>query len=138
MGDWYEVGITLGLGLAAGVLLVGLLAGTRYGLAGSLIGAVAIGLVAGLLVRGWIGVGGGVVGGLVGAVSAWLIVRGALSSGGTRGGTAVLVAGAAVAIACLSLIPAVGYVLAVMLPAVALRRARQEPERYAGLRTLSK
>ena len=64
-------------------------------------------------------------------------MRGALRRGGTRGGTAALVAGAALVVAALAWIPAVGYVVALVLPALVplLRRAR--PERYAGLRTLA-
>ena len=32
VGDWYEIGVALGLGLAAGLLLAGVLAGWRHGL----------------------------------------------------------------------------------------------------------
>ena len=58
--------------------------------------------------------------------------------GGTRGGTALLVAGAAVIAAALAWIPVVGFVEAVALPALAVRLRRRAPERYAGLRTLAK
>ena len=58
MGDWYEIGVTLGLGVAAGLLLAGLLAAWRYGLLTSVLGALAIGALAGLLVKGWIGLPG--------------------------------------------------------------------------------
>lgn len=58
MGDWYEIGVALGLGLAAGLLLAGALAGWRYGLLVSIAGALAIGVVAGLLVKGWLGLPG--------------------------------------------------------------------------------
>jgi hypothetical protein len=138
VGDWYEIGVTLGFGLAAGVLLAGALAAWRVGLVVSVLGAVAVGVVAGLLVKGWLGAGGGVVGGIVGAVSASLIVRGALQRGATVGGSAFLLVSASVCIALLALIPIAGYVMAVVLPVLALRRTRREPQRYAGLRTLSK
>lgn len=138
MGDWYEIGITVGLGLAAGLLFAGLLAGWRYGLLTSVVGAIGVGVVAGLLVKGWIGLPGALVGGLLGAASASLIARGALRRGATTGGTAFLFVGAAIAVALLALIPLVGYVLAIVLPALAARRARREPERHAGLRTLAK
>jgi hypothetical protein len=138
VGDWYEIGITLGLGVAAGLLLAGLLAAWRYGLLTSLLGALAVGVVAGLLVKGWIGIPGALVGGLIGAVSASLVARGALRRGATPGGTAFLVGSASIVVALLALVPVVGYVLAVAVPAVAARRVRQEPERHAGLRTLAK
>jgi hypothetical protein len=67
-----------------------------------------------------------------------VIVRGALRRGGTRGGTALLVAVAAVAAAGLAFVPVVGFVEAVALPALAVRLRRRSPERYAGLRTLAK
>ena len=138
MGDWYEIGITVGLGVAAGLLLAGILAGWRYGLLTSVLGALAVGALAGLLVKGWIGLPGALVGGLIGAVSASIIVRGALRRGATPGTTAFLVGSASIAVAMLALIPVVGYVVAVVLPVLAVRRARSEPERHAGLRTLAK
>jgi hypothetical protein len=136
--DWYLIGVTLGLGIAAGVLFAGILAGLSFGWITSTLGALAVGVVAGLLVHDWTGAGGGVVGALIGTFSTAVVVRGALRSGATIGGTAVILIGAAVAVALIALIPAAGYVLAVVLPVVAVRRARSEPERYAGLRTLAK
>lgn len=138
VGDWYEIGITLGLGVAVGLLLAGVLAGWRYGLVASTLGALAVGVVAGLLVKGWIGLPGALAGALIGAVSASLIARGALRRGATPGGTAFLIGSSAIAVALLALIPIVGYVLAVLIPVSAVRRARQEPDRHAGLRTLAK
>ena len=41
-------------------------------------------------------------------------------------------------IGLLALIPVVGYIEAVVLPALAARRARRSPETYAGLRSLAK
>ena len=138
MGDWYEIGVTLGLGLAAGLLFSGLLAAWRYGLLTSALGALAVGALAGLLVKGWIGLPGALVGGLIGALSASLVARGALRRGATPGGTAFLVGSASIVVGLLALIPVVGYVLAVVVPATAARRVRQEPDRHAGLRTLAK
>jgi hypothetical protein len=138
VGDWYEIGVALGLGLAAGLLLAGALAGWRYGLIVSSLGALAIGVAAGLLVKGWLGLPGSVLGALIGAVSASIVARGALRRGATPGGTAFIIASAAVAVALLALVPVAGYVLAVVVPALAARRARREPERHAGLRTLAK
>jgi hypothetical protein len=138
VGDWYEIGVTLGLGLAAGLLLAGLLAAWRYGLLTSVLGALAVGALAGLLVKGWIGLPGALVGGLIGAGSASVIARGALRRGATTGGTAFLVGSAAIVVGLLALVPVLGYVMAVVVPVTAARRARQEPERHAGLRTLAK
>lgn len=138
MGDWYEIGVALGLGLAAGLLLAGVLAGWRYGLVVSTLGALAIGVAAGLLVKGWLGLPGSLLGAVIGSVSASLVARGALRRGATPGGTAFLVGSASVAVALLALVPVVGYVLAVVIPALAARRVRREPERHAGLRTLAK
>jgi hypothetical protein len=138
VGDWYEIGVALGLGLAAGLLLAGVLAGWRYGLVASVVGALVIGVAAGLLVKGWLGLPGSLLGAVIGSVSASIIARGALRRGATPGGTAFIVASAAVAVAILALVPVVGYVLAVVVPALAARRARNEPERHAGLRTLAK
>jgi hypothetical protein len=45
---------------------------------------------------------------------------------------------AAILVAMVALIPFVGYVLAVLVPAAAIRRVRQEPARHAGLRSLAK
>jgi len=81
---------------------------------------------------------GGAGGGVAGALGAAVIVRGALRRGGTRGGTALLIAGAAVVAAALAWIPIVGFVEALALPALAVRLRRRAPERYAGLRTLAK
>jgi hypothetical protein len=50
----------------------------------------------------------------------------------------VLVGLAAVVTAGLAFVPALGYLEAVVLPALALRLRRREPERYAGLRTLAR
>jgi hypothetical protein len=66
------------------------------------------------------------------------LVAGTLSRGGTRGGTALLVGFASLALALLALIPFVGYLEAVALPAVAVRARRRRPERYAGLRSLAR
>ena len=65
-------------------------------------------------------------------------MHGALRRGGTRGGTAVIVAGAAIAAAGLAWVPVVGYLEALALPALAARLRRRAPERYAGLRTLAR
>jgi len=138
MGEWYEIGVALGLGVAAGIFFAGLLAGWRYGLAASTLGALVVGVVAGFLLNEWLGVPGGLLGAVIGAVSASVLARGALRRGGGAGGTAFLLVSAAIVVALVALIPVAGYVIAVFVPALAIRRARREPDRYAGLRTLAK
>ena len=81
---------------------------------------------------------GGGVGAAVGALGAVQIVRGALKRGGTRGGTATLVAGAALVAGGLAFVPVLGYLEALALPALAARLRRRQPERYAGLRSLAR
>jgi hypothetical protein len=140
MGAWYWIGLAAGLGTAAGVLLSGV--GARLALVTIAVSAAA-GAGIGVAIDAWqAGSWGdvvlGAVGGLAGALGAVQIVRGALRRGGTRGGTAVLVAGAALVVGGLAWIPTVGYLEALALPAVAARLRRRAPERYAGLRTLAK
>lgn len=134
MGGWYWIGVCAGLGAAAGVLAAGI-AG-RALVAVALAAAAGIGI--GFAVHGWADAAAGAVGGLLGALGAATVVRGALGRGGTRGGTAVLVAVTALLVAGLALVPAVGYLEALALPALAARLRRRSPERYAGLRTLAR
>jgi hypothetical protein len=138
VNDVVAIGITLGLGVAFGLLSAAVLAAWKYGLVASIVGALALGLAAGLLLEGWIGLPGALAGPVVGALSASIVARGALRRGATPGGTAFLLGSAAVVLGALAFIPLAGYVIAVVVPAVAARRARREPERYAGLRTLAK
>ena len=140
MGGWYWIGVSVGFGAAAGVLVAGFAA--RVILVAVVIAA-AIGLGLGYAIDAWQpgswgDLVGGAAGGLAGAIGATQIVRGALRRGGTPGGTAALVAGAAILVAGLAFVPAVGYLEALALPLLAARLRRREPERYAGLRTLAK
>jgi hypothetical protein len=140
MSGWYWIGVSVGFGSAAGVLVSGLAARLA---ALAIAVATAAGLGLGFAVDawqpgGWGDMVGGALGGLGGALGAVQIVRGALRRGGTTGGTAALVTGAAIVAAGLAWIPVVGYLEAAALPAVAARLRRRSPERYAGLRTLAK
>jgi hypothetical protein len=136
--DVVAIGITLGLGVAFGLLVAALVAAWKYGLVASVIGGVALGLAAGVLLKGWIGVPGAIAGPVIGAVSASLVARGALRRGATPGGTAFLLGSASIALGALAFVPIAGFVIAAVVPGVAVRRARREPERFAGLRTLAK
>ena len=143
MGAWYWIGVCAGLGAGIGVLLAGLAGAGRAALLGAGVVALAAGAGIGYAIDtwqpgSWGDVAAGVAGGLAGALGAAQVVRGALRRGGTRGGTAALVALGAVAVAALAWVPALGYVEAIALPALAARLRRRAPERYAGLRTLAK
>lgn len=134
MGGWYWIGVAAGVGAALGVLSIGVLRDVRFALPL----AVAAGAAVGWLVADWAAVIAGAVGGVLGAIGASPTVRGALARGGTRGGTAVLVAGAALVIAALSFVPIVGYLLALALPVLGVRLRRRQGERHAGLRILAR
>ena len=143
MGGWYWIGVCVGLGAAAGVLLSGVAGGARATLALAGVLALAAGAGLGLAVESWQpgrwgDVVAGLLGGLAGALGAAQVVRGALRRGGTRGGTATLVAGAALVVAALAWVPVVGYLEALAIPLLAARIRRRAPERYAGLRTLAR
>ena len=138
MGAWYTVGLVAGLGAALGVLVAGIVTGPGWRLAVTAVAAAGAGALVGVAVGEWLEVGAGAGGGALGAVGAGHIVRGTLRRGGTRFGTAVLLAGAAVVLALVALIPLAGYVEAVLLPAVAARLRARAGERYAGLRVLAR
>jgi hypothetical protein len=137
-GHWWTIGIATGWGVALGVFLTGLLgaARSRVAVAGAL--AVAAGIALGFLIWSWPEAVGGAVGAIAGTIAAAQIVSGALRRGGTRAGTAMLVTAAAVLLAAIALVPIVGYVEAVVLPALGVRVRRRTPRRYAGLRTLAR
>ena len=143
MGSWYWIGVSVGLAVGVGVLLAGVVGRTRAAIVALAILAGGVGAALGYGIAswqagGWIDRLGGIVGGLLGFFGAVPIVFGALRRGGTRGGTATLVAGAAVVAAAAAWIPVVGYLEAAALPALAARLRRARPERYAGLRTLAR
>jgi hypothetical protein len=143
VGTWYWVGVSVGFGAAVGVLFASFTGNKRSALIAAAIAAGAAGAALGWAIAswqtgGWIDRLGGIAGGLLGSLGAGQIVAGALRRGGTRGGTATLVAGAAVLLAGAAWIPVVGYLEALALPAVAARLRRARPERYAGLRTLAR
>jgi hypothetical protein len=75
---------------------------------------------------------------VLGAIGGVPLAVGTLRRGGTTGGTGILVTLAGLGVAALALIPFVGYVEALGLPALAARARRRQPERYAGLRTLAR
>jgi hypothetical protein len=144
MGTWYWIGVSAGLGAAVGILLAAAVgAAVRVVLVVAGAAAVLAGLAVGYGIDqwqpgGWGDIILGAAGAVLGLLAAVYMVGGALRRGGTRGGTGLLVAGAAFIVAALAWIPAVGYVIAVALPILAVRLRRARPERYAGLRTLAR
>jgi asparagine N-glycosylation enzyme membrane subunit Stt3 len=137
-GHWWTIGIAMGWGVALGVFLTGLVGAGRNRLGIVAIIAAAAGVAIGILIWSWPEAVGGAVGAIAGTIAAAQIVGGALRRGGTRGGTAMLVTIAALALAAIALIPIAGYVEAALLPVIGLRVRRRQPERYAGLRTLAR
>ncbi len=137
MGDWYWVGVFAGLGVALGIVAAAALAGRRTSLAAPFLAA-AIGVALGIVFADAEEAAGGGVGGLLGSAGALELVRGALGRGGTRAATGLLVTLGAAALAALAFVPGVGYVEAVVLPALGARMRRRSGKRYAGLRTLAR
>jgi hypothetical protein len=144
VGTWYWIGVSAGLGAAVGILVAAAVgAAVRLVLVAASVAAVLAGAAVGFGIDewqpgGWEDIVLGAGGALLGLVAAAQIVAGALRRGGTRGGTGTLVAGSAFVVAALAWVPALGYVIAVALPILAVRLRRARPERYAGLRTLAR
>jgi hypothetical protein len=134
MGDWYTIGILAGLGASIGVAATGAL---RRPLAG-LVVAVAIAVAIAFVFAQWDEAVGGAVGAACGALGSTPLVSGTLRRGGTRGGTALLLALAAVVGAALAFVPVLGYLEAVAVPALGARLRSRAPERHAGLRSLAR
>ena len=138
MGDWYTIGLALGLGIALGTLFAGLLSATPLGRAAAVVLAGAAGALLGTLIDDWTELVAGGIGGVLGAAGAAVVVAGALRRGGTRAGLALIVAAVAAGLAGLAFVPGAGYLESVALPFLAVRLRRTQAERYAGLRTLAK
>jgi hypothetical protein len=135
---WYTAGLVAGLGVALGVLAAGIFAALRLGVLLAFVAGLAAGVLVGALPWSWEEAVAGGFGGALAGLAVPDVVRGALGRGGTRGATAVLVAGAAFVLAALSLVPLLGYVLAVVVPAGARRIGRRGGRTYAGLRILAR
>ncbi len=138
MGGWYWIGVAVGLSVALGVLVAGLLGASRTLLGAALVVAGGLGVLIGFaLGHSEEAVGGG-AGGVLGMLGSAQLVSGTLRRGGTRFGTALIVGVAAVVLAALAWIPGVGFLEAVVVPSLAGRLRRRMPERYAGLRSLAR
>jgi len=143
MGTWYWIGVCVGIGVAVGVVHASFWGKGRGSAILVSCSAIAIGLALGWIISdsqpgSWADRGGAVAGVVLGLLGAIPVVVGALRRGGTRAGTMMLLAGAALVLAGIAFIPAAGFLVAIVLPALALLLRRKRPERYAGLRTLAK
>jgi hypothetical protein len=138
MHEVWIIGISAGAGAAIGVAAAGLLArSARAPLVAAVLALAASGVIA-WLVFDWKAGIAAAAGGLLGGFGAGVFVRGAVRRGGTASGTAVLLLAAAAVVLALALIPIVGFLEAVAIPAFALRARQRAGEKYAGLRTLAK
>jgi hypothetical protein len=138
MGAWYTIGLFAGLGTALGVLFAGLLAPLRLGLALALVAAAAVAVALGLGFETWKEAIAGGIGAACGSLGAGPLAVGAQRRGGTRAGTALLIGAAALVLAGLAFVPALGYLEAAALPVLAARLRARAGGRYAGLRILAK
>jgi hypothetical protein len=136
--ELYTIGVFVGFGAGVGVLAAALLAGARLGLALALAAAAAGGVALGLVLADAEEAIGAAAGGLAGAFGAGTLARGALTRGGARVATAALLVLGAFLLGLLALIPGVGYLEALVLPALAMRLRRTGSRRYAGLRILAR
>ena len=134
MGDWYTIGILVGVGAALGVAATGVLRRALLGLVVAVVIAVGIGFG----FAQWDQAVGGLVGAVCGALGSAPLVAGALRRGGTRGGTALLLGLVALAGAALAFVPVVGYLEAAAVPVLGARLRRRSPDTHAGLRTLAR
>jgi hypothetical protein len=137
MWEWYRIGLFLGLGTAIGSGLSGLLAPRRALLLVVAVVAAAAAAGAGYAL-GWGEALAGAVGAIVAVVAVSGVVLGTIGRGGTRGGTAALALVGGLVLALLALVPAVGFLEAVGVPALAARARKRRPARHAGLRSLAR
>jgi len=138
MWEWYRIGVAAGIGAGVAVIAAAWLARTRPGALLSILIGAAGGIAVGFALGDWKDALGGAIGGVLGGLGGVPLAAGTLRRGGTVIGTGILIGLAGLVIAALALIPFLGYLEAVALPALAARARRREPERYAGLRTLAR
>jgi hypothetical protein len=138
MWEWYRIGVAAGIGVGIALVAAGWLAKSRSGALLSILIGAAAGIAVGFALGNWQEAVGGAIGGLLGGLGGAPLAAGTLRRGGTVSGTGILIGVAGLALAALALVPFLGYLEAVALPALAARAHRREPERYAGLRTLAR
>src|SRR2546421_7455638 len=105
MGEWYWIGLAVGVGAAFGLLFAGVFSTTRAGAVGAILLGAAAGVGVGFGLDDWDEALGGGLGGLGGALGSAQVVRGALGRGGTRGGAATPISVAALGVGALAPLP---------------------------------
>ena len=137
MGDWYTIGLALGLGTALGVLLAGLLSATPLGRISAVVLGAAAGRDRGVLIEDWTEIAAGAVGGARrrSGRRGDRRRRAAARRHAWRAGPDRGVVRSAWRGSRWSRAPAPR---AVALPVLAMRRHRAQPDRYAGLRSLAR
>jgi hypothetical protein len=138
MWEWYRIGVAAGIGVGGALAAAGWLARSRSGAALAILIGIGVGIAVGFALGDWKVAVGGAIGGLLGGLGAAPLAAGTLRRGGTTAGTGILIGLAGLGIAALALIPFLGYLEALAVPALSTRARRREPERYAGLRTLAR
>jgi hypothetical protein len=121
--DWYVLGVALGLGVVAGVGLVG--ARRSSGWAALALVASACGIALALLALPWWSAAAFAAAALVAFVALRRLSEEALPA-------------AALGAVVLAAIPALGYLAVVLAPIAGSRLSRRASSRYAGLRVLAK
>lgn len=134
VGDWYSIGILVGLGAAIGVACT---AALRRGVAGFVVAAV-VAILIGFAFGQWDEAAGGFAGAACGAIGVVPLVAGALRRGGTRGGTFTLIALGSLVGAALAFVPVLGYLEAIAVAVLGARLRRRAPNKHAGLRSLAR
>jgi hypothetical protein len=138
VGDWYTIGICLGIGLGLGMIVSGLLGVNAVGVGVAVVAGTIAGAAVGIVVDDTAETVAGAAAGLLGALSAAAVVHGAMRRGATRTGVAAYVGATGVLVCLVALVPLAGYVLAVAVPVLAARLRGRRAAQYAGLRTLAK
>lgn len=138
MGDWYTIGLVLGLSLGLSIAITGILGANMLGIGAAAVIGAALGAAIGLMIGETPETIAGIVGGVLGALAAAAVVVGALRRGATRFGVGAYMGAVGVLVCLLALIPIAGYALAIALPALAARLRGRQAARFAGLRTLAK
>jgi len=139
VGLWYWLGAALGLGVALGVAIGAVLAPYRgAALLSAVLAALGGYALAAVFLLGPVAALAGAAGGIAGGCCSAELARRTLRRGGTRGATAILLFGAALVVAALAFVPALGYIETVLTGILAWRLGRGGGDRFAGLRSLAR
>jgi hypothetical protein len=138
VGNWYTLGLAVGIGLAIGIATTAILGANVLNVTAAAVIGAGLGALFGVVIGETDEAIACAIGAVLGSVAAAVAVRGALRRGATRFGTGAYLCAVGVFVALLALVPILGYVLAVAVPTIALRMRGQQAARFAGLRTLAK